>query len=130
MDLLPFNTQEEFTFLCKRIASYFNFLNRFGFNIVAETWPRGNSFKDGFQIIYSKPYLKVIIQYYDMEFDVRFETQNETISFYFIDREFFQNQSGFQGSMFPRNKIQNAAKVIANEIDSNYYRILDLDEQK
>lgn len=125
----PFSTKEEFLALCQAVSSRFDFLQSMGFKKEGLDLQGGYSFKDGFRAIFTKPGISVTIVYSDMELDFRIEYQGETISYYFIDTEIFGNQSGFKGSMFPREKLSSAAEKMASTIEATFGDILNLDKE-
>lgn len=114
--------------ICVLARDRFSFLTSLGFSLVSEKFPQTNSFKDGFSFKYVKEPISVQIQYYDMEFNILFTQENQSIPFLFIDKYLFNNRSGFQGNMFPREKLLNAVTRTATDIGQNYQSILKGEE--
>jgi hypothetical protein len=106
------------------VKNSFTFLASFGFSLVSEKFPSTDSFKDGFSFKYIKKPVSITIQYYDMEYDIFFNMGNLSVSYVFIDKYLFSNRTGFQGNMFPREKLRNVITQTANDIEQNYQSII------
>jgi len=48
--------------------------------------------------------------------------------YYFIDRYLFANASGFQGAMFPLDKLAAALRVVATDVREHYGAVLSGDD--
>jgi hypothetical protein len=118
----------EFLAICHAAKERFAFLETLGLPLAEERWPTGDSFRDGFQLIYTGSPVSVVVEYYDMELVIWFQKGREKIPYLFVDQELEANRSGFAGCMFPRNKLAGAVDKMAEDIRLNYGDILKGDE--
>ena len=77
---------------------------------------------------YTNDKVTVKIQYYDMEYDIIFTKGSLNISYLNIDKLLFNNDSGLQGNMFPREKLKGVITRTATNIEQNYQSIIRGDE--
>lgn len=119
--IVPFS---EFMEICHSAKSYFGFLESTGLELTEENWPSGDSFKDGFSLTYTGSKVSVVVEYYDMEFDVVFQNGNEKISYLFIDYELMSHQSGLGGCMFTRGKLPSVMERVSKDIQQNYSQVI------
>lgn len=108
----------------------FEFLLQRGFHLDERWLSGGQSFKDGWRLSYSSANLRVVIQYLDQQFEIRFIRARFTASYFAIDRELFARRSEYFGDMFPPEKLEAAVIKIANDIRENYGRILAGDDDE
>jgi len=120
---------DEFLAICHKARDEFAFLHGLGFRLTEEQWPTGDSFKDGFQLMYAGSPVSLLIEYYDAELVIWFQKSGERIPYLFADKQMADNRSGFAGCMFTRNKLANAMHRMAVDIRQNYEQILLGDER-
>jgi hypothetical protein len=105
----------------------FAFLASLGFTLQERWLTGGESFRDGWRLTFSGP-IQVVVQYMDVQFEVRFVRCGLAISYLEMDRSFFGRRSGFHGNMFPPQKLEVAVKRVAEDIRENYERTLSGDD--
>lgn len=88
----------------------------------------GQSFKDGWQLIFLGPKIQLVVQYMDSQFEVHFVRDGLDVSYLQLDRDLFGRRSGFHGDMFPPEKLGAAVNRIAEDIREHYAGTLSGDE--
>ena len=120
---------DEFVSICRDAKLKFSFLEQAGLHLLKEQWPDGDSYRDGFQLVYGGATVSITIEYYDMELVIWFQRNSgDRIPYLFIDHELMANHSGFHGCMFPRNKLADAVSRMAEDIRLHYSHILTGDD--
>jgi len=114
----------EFLTICHSAKDQFAFLESIGFRLAKEQWPSGDSFKDGFQLTYTRSPVSITVEYYDMELVIWFEMGQDRVSYLFVDHELMGNRSGFAGCMFPRDRLSDAMTRMAEDTRLNYGPVL------
>jgi hypothetical protein len=102
----------------------FDFLAPLGFKQIDRWISGGESFKDGWKLIYQSNAVLVSVEYLDMQFDVCFVRNGVSASYFALDRNLFGRRSGFYGNMFPTEKLANAIDRVAADVRDHYETIL------
>ena len=98
----------------------FGFLAALGF-ILDERWVSGGeSYRDGWRLSYRGPRIGVAVEYLDQQLEVRFTRGDLSATYLEMDRDLFGRRSGFDGDMFPPEKLATAMATIAADIRENY----------
>jgi hypothetical protein len=103
----------------------FAFLDGLGFRQIERWASGGQSFKDGWRLIYRSGLVQISIEYLDVQFDVCFVRDGVAVSYFTLDRDMFGRRSGFHGNMFPPEKLRDAIDRVASDIREHYGPILD-----
>jgi|GEM_PF-1563034 hypothetical protein len=109
-------------------ALRFAFLTDYGLELTKSELGESISFKDGWEIIFSSKLISVKIAYYDMELIITITKGKIDAPYLLLDFYFYDNQSGFQGVMFPLDKLENAINRISEDIRINYCDILSVEK--
>ena len=108
----------------EKARSVFSFLNKFGFQLSDERPPESIFSRAGWELQYKSDLVTVRIEYYDMELVIVLVKGDIQATYMQIDREIFDNVSGFKGCMFPESKLVDAIDKISSDIQANYKKIL------
>ena len=95
-----------------------------GFRLADRRATGGQSFRDGWRLVYSAPTLTVTVQYLDMQFEVLFARAGIDVDYLFIDRELFGRRSGLHGNMFPSQNVGEVIGRVASDIREHFSSIL------
>src|SRR5687767_4580380 len=94
----------------------FQFLTDEGFTLRERWVSGGTSYRDGWRLTFAGSRTGVVVEYLDMQFEVRFVRDDVEISYLELDRDLHDRRSGFHGDMFPPEKLQSAIERIAQDI--------------
>jgi len=108
----------------------FAFLRPLGFTVHERRVTGGDSFKDGWLLSFAGPKIDLTVRYMDAQFEVHFVRAGLRVSYLEIDRDLFDRRSGFDGDMFPPQKLEGAILRIAADIDAHYRGILAGDDDE
>ena len=103
----------------------FAFLGGLGFKQVERWISGGQSFKDGWRLVYQSSPVQLVIEYFDAQFEVRFVRGGLAAGYFTLDREMFGRRSGFHGNMFSGEKLAEAINLVASDVREHYGAILD-----
>jgi hypothetical protein len=102
----------------------FAFLGGLGFRQLERWASGGQSFKDGWRLVYRSHLVEVSIEYLDAQFDVCFTRDGVAASYFTLDKDMFSRRSGFHGNMFPPEKLRGAIDRVAADVRENYGEVL------
>jgi hypothetical protein len=105
----------------------FAFLSAYGFELIDRFVTDGESFKDGWRLMYASPGVHVAVEYLDVEFDVRLTRGGRPVSYFALDRVLFGGRSGFHGQMFPMEKLGLVIDRVALDMKNHYEPLLRSD---
>jgi hypothetical protein len=108
-----------------RAETAFAFLLERGFRLEERFVSGGKSFKDGWRLVYAGAGVRVTVRYVDMEFDVLFSRGGLEVDYLFIDRELRGRRSGFQGNMFPPQRVGSVIDQVAADIRDHFGSLLE-----
>jgi hypothetical protein len=113
----------------KHAKSAFRFLTVAGFKLTEKRSTGGDSLHDGWRLTYQSREMRVTVEYFDYQFEVRFRPRGSISSatYLAIDRELFDRRSGFGGNMFHGEKLAEAIDRTAADIEQNYSSVLAAD---
>ena len=104
--------------------SRFAFLEGRGFRITSEREGTYASFKDGFDLRYCSDQIVIVVQYYEMEFQVLMRRGAAEAPYLFLDLNLRANASGLAGVMFPHDKLTDIIDRVASDIEQHYDAVL------
>jgi len=102
----------------------FAFLGGLGFKQIERWISGGESFKDGWRLVYQSSPVQVVIEYFDTQFEVRFVRGSLAASYFSLDRDMFGRRSGLHGNMFSPDKLGGAINLVASDVREHYGAIL------
>jgi hypothetical protein len=123
MSLDNLSQLDSFILLSKKVKQAFDFLFAYEFILIKESLPKSLDYRDGFIFNYQGP-IQLDIEYYEMVLNISFKNKGACTTYLFLDKYLFDNRSGLQGNMFPRDKLEKKALEIAEDIHQNYKLIL------
>ena len=113
-----------------RAEAAFAFLAGLGFRNVERLISGGNSFKDGWRLVYATTSVSVEVRYFDMQFEVLFSRLGVTVDYLFIDRELLGWRSGLHGNMFPADKLAVIIPQVAEDVRQHFGPVLAGEESE
>ena len=90
----------------------------------------GNTSRDGWRLTYSSPQVRVVVEYFDAQFEVRFARGKVVVTYLAIYRELFARRSGYHGDMFSPHELATVVPKIAADIREDYGRLLAGDDSE
>lgn len=106
----------------------FDWLTSLGYRLTESYVSDGDNARyDGWHLSYRSKGIKDIsirIEYYEMEFVIRIKKGSTETSYLFLDHQLFGNASGFQGAMFPSEKLSDIMTRISDDMELHYKDIL------
>ena len=108
-----------------RAETAFGFLVERGYRLDERFVSGGNTFRDGWRLVYAAQGATVTVRYFDMQFEVLFSRDGIEVDYLFIDRELFGRRSGFHGNMFPPQKLGPVIDRVAADIRDHFGPVLD-----
>ena len=114
----------------ERAEEAFAFLAGLGFRNVERWISGGDSFKDGWRLVYASPSVSVEVRYLDRQFEVLFTRLALTVDYLFIDRELLGRRSGLHGNMFPAEKLAVVIPQVAEAIRRDFGSVLAGEESE
>jgi hypothetical protein len=125
---------DEMVATSKLAEKAFGFLSSLGFRLKeSKVSPGNNARYDGWHQHWERRRLArnelgVRIEYYEWEFNVVFNRKDLAVGYIFLDMELHHHSSGYQGTMFPPDKLPRVIEQTAQDIRANYQEILSGDE--
>jgi hypothetical protein len=110
------------------VETAFAFLAPLGFELKDRWVTDGDSFRDGWRLIYSHQHVEVLAQYLDSQFEVEFKRGDVSATYLKVDRELFARRSGYHGDMFDPDELVRVIPRIADDIRTNYGLLLAGDD--
>jgi len=102
----------------------FSFLSDYGLTLAEERLPQSSHVLDGFLFKYTGGEVGVDVEYSEIEYVITFSRKGVRASYLLIDKNLFGNRSGYQGSMFMRDKLGDVIAKTAADIQRNYEHVL------
>jgi hypothetical protein len=106
----------------------FDWLTSLGYLLTESYVDDGDNARyDGWHLSYRSNGIKGIsirIEYYEMEFVINIKLGSTETSYLFLDHQLFDNASGFQGVMFPSEKLSDIMSRISDDMALHYKDIL------
>lgn len=128
-DALREMSLSDFQRTMKLAQEEFEFLLELEFILSEKKEPTGESHKDGWILTYTREPLEVDVRYLGAEFEVEFRLGEAKATYLLLDRFLFEGASGYGGCMFSGEKLEKAIRNIANDIKTNYSKVLKGDNE-